>query len=250
MDDVAKFSAVRGDIDTKYAALVGRYSVRLYRNEQAREFGVHGFCRRLGTLVRAIDVVYDALPPELEDIPERNAVVDATIAIQSFVVNIFGCLDNLARIWVCERGVKNKDGTDLDRMHVGLGIRNREVRRSLSDKFRAYLENYSEWFDHIKDWRDALAHRIPLYIPPYIVSPGKFDEFNRLVRMSGEALRRGDMVEYEALQTEQMALGVFRPWMLHSLYESGPGVVFHSQLLCDYLLIDEFGRKMLDELDR
>jgi hypothetical protein len=38
--------------------------------------------------------------------------------------------------------------------------------------------------------------------------------------------------------------------MTHSQYESAPAVVFHQQLLQDYLTIDEFGEKMLEELDR
>ncbi len=49
-------------------------------------------------LVRAIDQVYEVLPPEKEYIPEHNEVMGATIAIQSFVLNTFGCLDNLA--WI------------------------------------------------------------------------------------------------------------------------------------------------------
>ena len=39
--------------------------------------------RRLGTLVRAVDNVFELLPPESEEIPERDVVVDATISIQS-----------------------------------------------------------------------------------------------------------------------------------------------------------------------
>ena len=76
------------------------------------------------------------------------------------------------------------------------------------------------------------------------------DEYNRLERASGEALRRGDFKEYNRLQSEQKKLGVFRPWMTHSPYEKAPTVVFHEQLLHDYITIDEFGRKMLEQLDR
>jgi len=38
--------------------------------------------------------------------------------------------------------------------------------------------------------------------------------------------------------------------MTHSLFEQSPSVVFHGQLLADYNTVDEFGRKMLAELDR
>jgi hypothetical protein len=76
------------------------------------------------------------------------------------------------------------------------------------------------------------------------------DEYNRLELASGEAVRRADFEEYDRLQSEQQRLGVFRPWMTHSQYEQAPSVIFHSQLLADYVTIDEFGRTMLEELDR
>jgi hypothetical protein len=37
--------------------------------------------------------------------------------------------------------------------------------------------------------------------------------------------------------------------MTHSIYEQAPSVEFHSQLLNDYVTIDEYGRTMLEELD-
>ncbi len=38
--------------------------------------------------------------------------------------------------------------------------------------------------------------------------------------------------------------------MTHSLSEEAGEIVFHSQLICDYFTADEFGRAMLEELDR
>lgn len=66
------------------------------KSERGREFACHGFSRRLGTMVRAVDLIFDKLPPKLDEIPAKDTVTEATIAIQSFVVNAFGCLDNLA----------------------------------------------------------------------------------------------------------------------------------------------------------
>ena len=192
--------------------------------------------------------MYEILPPQREDIPERDEVVDATIAIQSFVLNTFGCLDNLAWIWVYEKGVKGKNGNKLDPRKVGLG--NKQVGSSLTDEFRTYLNSRQEWFDNLKNFRDSLAHRIPLYIPPHIVTPETVDEYNRLEQASGGALQRANFNEFERLQSEQKKLGLFCPWMTHSRYEKAPSVVFHPQLVADYVTIDEFGRTMLEELDR
>jgi hypothetical protein len=202
-EGVATLHSGRGEVHSQFASLREHYFLRAFKSARAREYAMHGFCRRLGTLIRAIDQVYELLPPQREDIPAHDEVVDATIAIQSFVLNTFGCLDNLAWIWVCEKEVKGEDGLELDPKWVGLGKRNRQVRKSFSSEYCAYLNSRQSWFDHIKEFRDALAHRIPLYIPPYIVPPQYQDEYNRLEEASGEALRRADFAQYDRLQSEQ-----------------------------------------------
>jgi hypothetical protein len=159
-----------------------------------QSIGSSRFCRRKG-----------------RTFPERDEVVDATIAIQSFIFNTFGCLDNLAWIWVYEKGVKNDDGSDLNFKRIGLGKSYKEVRRSFSKQFLSYLESRQAWFDHIVNFRDSLAHRIPLYIPPYVVLKANHDEFNRLELAMNDALSRGDTGEYDRIEPEQRKLGVFRP---------------------------------------
>jgi hypothetical protein len=107
---IQKFHEARLSLPSQYLKLQFHLQSRTYKSERAKEYASHGLGRRLGTLIRAIDRVFTILPPEREDIPERDEVIDATIAIQSFVLNVFGCLDNLAWIWVYENDVKAKDG--------------------------------------------------------------------------------------------------------------------------------------------
>ena len=73
------------------------------------------------------------------------------------------------------------------------------------------------------------------------------DEYHRLERASGDAMRVGKFEEYGRFQEEQKKLGRFRPWMTHSRTENAPSIVFHPQLLADFSTVDEFGRKMLEE---
>ncbi len=226
-----------------------RLETRKYKSERGREYAFHGFGRRLGLLVGAIDQVFTLLPPERESIPKREEVVNATIAIQSFVFNVVGCLDNLAWIWVYEKDVKDKDGGELDPKSVGLWKTHKQVRASLSSSFQEYLNSREAWFESLRDFRDSLAHRIPLYIPPYAVEKSNIDEHDRLEQEANAALQRLNHQEYDRLRGEQRKLGVFRPWMTHSLVEQAPGVVFHFQLLSDFATIDEMGSKIFDELE-
>ena len=245
---IADLNEGRATANRTFADLRECYLTRRYKDAHAEEHALHGFSRRLGTLIRAVNLVFDLLPPELDAIPERDTVVDATIAIQSFVLNTFGCLDNLAWIFVYEKGVTKLDGTALDPQSVSLG--NKAVRAKFSKEFSAYIDSRDDWFKAIKEFRDALAHRIPLYIPPFIVTPDVVDEYNRLERESGEALRGQKFGEYDLLQAEQKKLGRFRPWMTYSRTENAHSIAFHPQSLADFNTVAEFGRKMLEELAR
>jgi hypothetical protein len=152
---VSKLHQGREEVHRQFAALRERWFLRTYHSDRAREFAHQGFCRRLDTMVHAIDLVFEILPPEREDIPEKDDVVGATICIQSFVFNAFGCLDNLAWIWVHEKELKGQDGNDLKAQWVGLGKSYRYVRDSFSKEFRAYLKSRQKWLAHLTGFRDS-----------------------------------------------------------------------------------------------
>ncbi|MDH2356561.1 hypothetical protein QCM80_38965 [Bradyrhizobium sp. SSUT112] len=232
------------DVHKKFSELRDKFYSRQYKTDRGREYATQGFGRRVDMLVRAIDRVFAILPPEREDIPKKDEVAEAQMAIQAFVMNAFGSLDNLAWIWVFEKDIKGKKGKELDRKLVGLG--SEHVRASYTKDFSSFLDNRRKWFENLKDFRDSLAHRIPLYIPPFIIEEKDAAAYREL---DDAALRTKDPVEYERLRGEQKKLGAFRPWMTHSIFE-GPSVVFHFQLLQDYLAVDEFGRQMIKQLDR
>ena len=244
---LAELREGRGKVVRQYLDLNLRFQIRKYRSERSKEHAFHGFCRRLGLLVSAIDQVFTVLPPERKTIPDREENMMATIAIKSFVLNTAGCLDNLAWIWVYERAVKARSGAELDPRSVGLWKPN--VQESLSKEFRAYLNSRKSWFGAVNNFRDSLAHRIPLYIPPYAVAKSKVEEHNRLEEEATAALARGDHITHDRLRDDQKKLSEFRPWMTHSHYEQSPGIVFHYQLLSDYSTIDELALKLLDELE-
>ena len=98
------------DVHGRFNELRGKFLARHYKSDRAREFAYHGFCRRPDMMIYCIEKVFAVLPPELDAIPSRASVMDATTTIQAFVFNAFGCLDNLAWIWVEEKPVTDKNG--------------------------------------------------------------------------------------------------------------------------------------------
>ena len=98
------------------------------------------------------------------------------------------------------------------------------------------------------NFRHALAHRIPLYIPPYAVRPQDEAAYKEIEQKMIEASKKGELAEHGALAAEQQKLVRFLPWIHHSYLEKSGPAVFHPQLLSDFHTIEELGLKMHDEL--
>ncbi len=64
---------------------------------------------------------------------------------------------------------------------VGLRKANVKVRAALSKEFQSRLDEMEGWFGYVTEYRDALAHRIPLYIPPGAVLTRNADKYNDLM---------------------------------------------------------------------
>ena len=211
----------------------------------ANEHLKHGFMRRLGYIFRCIENAYSIIPLSLQGLPDRNQLVDTTINLHAFWINIFGAMDNLAWIWVKERRIVKPNGDALPDKWIGLKRGNTIVRESFSADFKAYLERLDDWFDGIEGYRDSLAHRIPLYIPPFRVLTASQEQYYQL---DAQILAAPTHEEHERLSLEQDALKMFWPMMTHSYSERARPIMFHAQMIADYRLMAELARRLLNEL--
>jgi hypothetical protein len=99
-----------------------------------------------------------------------------------------------------EKGLRKDDGTPIPYSWVGLSEKCTFVRGSFSPEVRRYLTGLRGWFDHLEDFHHALAHRIPLYIPPFNLPPDKLAVYHDLEDRKREALKRQDFAEHERLE--------------------------------------------------
>jgi hypothetical protein len=77
--------------------------------------------------------------------------------------------------------------------------------------------------------RHALAHRIPLYIPPYVIQHADVAAYDELAKKMNEAIMALDFAAYDNISAEQLKLGRFQPWISQSFAEGAKPVVFHPQ---------------------
>lgn len=216
------------------------------KNQKANEFCKHGLLRRISVLTEAIETIFETLPPDFKGVPEKKTLNLVTICLQATATNLFGVLDNIGTIWVNEFGIKKSDGGDLPRTWVGIRPKNKVVRKSFSDDFQKFLRTMDPWMKYLDYFRHSLAHRIPLYIPPYSVSDKDEKRYHEL---NGMLWLEFDLEKRAKLQAELEALKLFQPVMLQS-WERPKLVLFHGQILNDFLTIEEICKEFLVEIDR
>ena len=247
-DQLEQLNRAYSGVEKKYRSMLEMYAFRPFKNEQAAEFATHGFMRRVKTLARCIHNVYRICPPDRDRKLSTDELSDLTINLQGFVFNVFGCLENLAWVWVKEKDIRNGKGEPLGSLQIGFGGKHRFVRDSFSEDFRHYLDGLNEWFSQVENFRHALAHRIPLYVPPYVVNENEAAKEKELEQARREAINRHDFDEYERLADELEGVGKFVPWMTHSFAEKSRQVVFHAQIIADWNTVVEISEKFLAEL--
>jgi hypothetical protein len=104
-----------------------------------------------------------------------------------------------------------------------------------------------DWFtDYSKNYRDALAHRIPLYVPPFMVTKEQGERWQKLDAESMSAVRDHRFEEGERLQSERDALGMACAVFRHSFTDSDGerAVLLHPQMLADAATITELLEKV------
>ncbi|MBT3071921.1 hypothetical protein KKP04_13725 [Rhodomicrobium sp. Az07] len=236
---------------TKYHELMHVFVYRNYVSERGRELGVQGFLRRVNIMMHCVSRLFEYLPLDRPqaNLPNDESIVGAEIAAHAFLINVYGAIDNLAWVWVCEKSVRDEKGRAVKRGNVGFWRNNTIVRTSLPAELQTYLAERDKWLDYVADWRHPLAHRVPPYIPPYCVAPSNEDVYQELERKMLIQLSVGNVASYEEAKQKQKQLGCFRPWLQGSFSESGRPIRVHQQMLIDFVTTHEMGLKVGHALD-
>jgi len=238
-EDIAKIEKDLILLKSRYAELLrSTFKIEaLLKNAKAKEYLLHGVSRRLGVIERCVENIYSIFPLQREQLLNWDELKDVDINLHAFFVNIFGLLDNMAWVAVYEKdrrkGINKKD--------VGLyRIRTQEI---LSDNFRIYLnsDRMKKWHDeYLKNYRDALSHRIPLYVPPKSLTPDQQKQVADIEEKRNKAIKDRDFFLMDDVQKEEDNIGIPSPFFVHSLAETGNKMVMlHAQVITDFSTVEE-----------
>ena len=238
-EDIEKIEEKLVLLKSRYAELINKLHQigSALKNDKAKEYLFHGVARRLGVIERCVVNIYSIFPLQREQLLDWDELKDVDINLHAFFVNIFGLLDNMAWVAVYEkdrrRGINKKD--------VGLyRIKTQEI---LNDDFREYLnsDRMKKWHDeYLKNYRDALSHRIPLYVPPKNLTPDQQKQVADIEERRNKAIRGRDFSLIDNLQKEEDKIGTPSPFFLHSLPETDNKMVsLHAQVITDFGTVEE-----------
>lgn len=237
---------VRQEISSEVHALLGRLGPTL-ESDHANEYLQHGVCRRLHVMSRCVENVFSLYPPERSELLAREARYDLEISLHAFISHLVGVLDNMAWVFVFERSLN-------ERIHKNdVGIFNKKTQVHMKTEFREHLssdELTTWWKEYAKNYRDALAHRIPLYVAPSVLLPGDASLYEELERKISDAQLAGHWRRANDLQDEQERLGEIVDCFTHSFSDaSARSIRFHPQTLADTRTVLEISRKLRAELE-
>ena len=199
---------------------------------KAREYLLQGACRRLGVLRRSICNVFEIFPPTRETLLSEDERSDIQINLHASFVNAYGFFDNLAWVCVFESGAES----ELTRKNVGLFLKKTQayLPRALRDAVQS--PEFRNWYSiYAKNFRDALAHRIPPYVPPFQITPEQRETYDELEHRVTEHMSRGEFVRAGKLQDDQDRIGSISAAVAHSYSDddASPPVLLHPQMLAD-----------------
>lgn len=202
-------------------------------NERAKEHILHGVARRLKVLRRCLSNVFSIFPPTRTAPLPGDDLDEVQISLHAFVINLYGLFENLAWAFVLRHGLEEAIG---NRRRIGMFLKT--TQRYLPTALRDYLsrDELVAWHEeYLKNYRDALAHRIPLYIPPAAFINQEGERFTQLEQQMAACIEKGEWARLDELQQEQNALGRAFPAFIHSFTGDSPPrpLYLHPQMLCD-----------------
>ncbi|QOJ34716.1 MAG: hypothetical protein HRU82_07070 [Nitrospira sp.] len=229
-DKVAEIRRAYAEVQSNLQDLVVDLPANLapiLKVEKAQEYLTQGVCRRLGIIQRSMENIFSLHPVDRTELLSHDEQSDLAINLHAFLIHTHGIPDNLAWVYALE----NKLGLKAD--HVGLF--KQETKKALPDEVRNYVnsEAIAGWHKtYAKNFRDALAHRVPPYIPPFVISSRNADRYNELQLQINTATARREFGQVLALCEAQESIGQIAIAYAHSLNECSP-MILHPQIIVD-----------------
>lgn len=173
--------------------------------------------------------------------------IELNADLNSYYVQLRGALDNLAWALHYHFAVLGDQDEDSSAIRYECDLFGKKFRKSLKRHAPALSQGLCEkldWSKEVRELRDPVAHRIPLYVPPGVITTEEDQErVERLYQEANALFECSDLQGGLAKEREGHAVGEFLPLIIMS----GPSGLevkpLHSTLQRDrveFLEVGEF----------
>ncbi len=182
-------------------------------NKNAKYFMLYGAARRTNLIFSAYQdirsMVYEKRTQPLS--PDQQ--VSLSQAINNTYIHLLGILDNFAWCLVHERQGKLAD--IMHRNDVGLFSKKFRKQCVAYSEIAAEIETHDTWHKDVKERRNPVAHRIPLYVPPALLTADQAEHYSAINNLFSQKLN--DLALDEAGNTlgQLDFIGSFFPYFVH-----------------------------------
>jgi hypothetical protein len=184
----------------------------LMKVQKAGHFMRYGAARRLRMMWHCYrNVVHTAPSDRVKPLSGEDSG-DLTRDLNVIYINIRGVLDNFAWSLLHERAPE--EAKELEPQQVGF-FNPCIVRDSRFAVLAKLISEHESWHRDVKKRRDPAAHRIPLTVPPQIITPEEAALYQRLYDESQNARGRLDFAAAENAMDRMEAIGRFSPCFMH-----------------------------------
>jgi hypothetical protein len=132
--------------------------------------------------------------------------------LNSLYVHLHGILDNMAWCIAYESRLFSQLSENDTRSRRNVGLFHTVFLNALKDNPAAiFLKSKLSWHSEMKRLRDPIAHRVPLYAVPGIMTSDEATRFKEMSDASIAALKIGDLAEHQRLMVEAGKIGAYHP---------------------------------------
>ena len=223
-----------------------------FTNPNARRHFNEGFVRRHYMLQSSrLFLVQHCRQGRREPLSPYEAT-DCAIHLNAYYLNLRGTLDNLAWVLQYERqllaGVTEEGGRGKQACSL-FGSRFLAALTSQQPELASVLEPHSHWASELAELRDPAAHRVPIYVPPSVItSQEQLDKFRRIEAQADAAPSERSDRPIREIYREAQAVADFAPVRTISTPQGLEMRVISEQVRYDHDKYLTIARAIIDTL--
>lgn len=205
-----------------------------------KEHLAQGVGFRLGIITRAIENTFLTLDLRATQPISDSENNDLQINVHAFLINLVGIFDNLAWAFALRHKIE-----DLLENPVKIDFFKSSFHKFLPTPLKEHLQKktMADWHkDYLKNYRDALAHRIPPRVPRITVDRKDSRAYESLDQARWSKIIEHKFEEAENIRNQQKPYERPGFFMIHSFHQSTKSdpIMVHAQMIADSITLREF----------